>query len=195
MILDKKFYERETVTVAKQLIGKTLTRNYMKEYRSRPYVKAKYHDYYIKNKDVVSVRSSIDGREYRIADSPDRQEAADLLADVNRDIIKFVDYLRNNPDEHIQRICNRYNPDKLGENLEYKSYKAYSVNKGQEIVICIRNKDGKLVTASELFDDLDKVKKQRFLPFDMAKDLIDDGMPKLQVVKLLLKHYKSELQD
>ena len=26
MILDKKFYERETVTVAKQLIGKTLTR-------------------------------------------------------------------------------------------------------------------------------------------------------------------------
>ena len=26
MILDKEFYERETVTVAKQLIGKTLTR-------------------------------------------------------------------------------------------------------------------------------------------------------------------------
>ena len=101
-------------------------------------------NYYIKNKDVVSVRSSIDGREYRIADSPDRQEAADLLADVNRDIIKFVDYLRNNSDEHIQRICNRYNPDKFGENLAYKSYKAYSVNKGQEIVICIR-KDGKLI--------------------------------------------------
>ena len=34
-------------------------------------------NYYIKNKDVVSVRSSIDGREYRIADSPDRQEAAE----------------------------------------------------------------------------------------------------------------------
>ena len=101
-------------------------------------------NYYIKNKDVVSVRSSIDSREYRIEDSPDRQEAADFLADVNRDIIKFVDYLRNNPDENVQRICNRYNPDKLGENLEYKSYKAYSVNKGQEIVICIR-KDGKLI--------------------------------------------------
>ena len=102
-------------------------------------------NYYIKNKDVVSVRSSIDGREYRIADSPDRQEAADLLADINRDIIKFVDYLRNNPDENIQRICSRYNPDKFGENLEYKSYKAYSVNKGQEIVICIRGNDGKLI--------------------------------------------------
>ena len=28
MILDKKFYERETVTVAKELIGKTLTRKF-----------------------------------------------------------------------------------------------------------------------------------------------------------------------
>jgi len=30
--------------------GKELTRNYMKEYRSRPEVKAKYHEYYVKNK-------------------------------------------------------------------------------------------------------------------------------------------------
>ena len=30
--------------------GKELSKNYMKEYRSRPEVKAKYHEYYIKNK-------------------------------------------------------------------------------------------------------------------------------------------------
>ena len=30
--------------------GKELSRNYMKEYRSRPYVKAKLHEYYVKNK-------------------------------------------------------------------------------------------------------------------------------------------------
>ena len=30
--------------------GKELSKNYMKEYRSRPYVKAKIHEYYIKNK-------------------------------------------------------------------------------------------------------------------------------------------------
>ena len=30
--------------------GKELSKNYMKEYRGRPHVKAKYHDYYIKNK-------------------------------------------------------------------------------------------------------------------------------------------------
>ena len=30
--------------------GKELSKNYMKEYRSRPEVKVKYHEYYIKNK-------------------------------------------------------------------------------------------------------------------------------------------------
>ena len=30
--------------------GKELSKNYMKEYRNRPYVKAKLHEYYIKNK-------------------------------------------------------------------------------------------------------------------------------------------------
>jgi hypothetical protein len=30
--------------------GKELSKNYMKEYRNRPYVKAKCHEYYIKNK-------------------------------------------------------------------------------------------------------------------------------------------------
>ena len=30
--------------------GKELSKNYMKEYRNRPYVKAKLHEYYVKNK-------------------------------------------------------------------------------------------------------------------------------------------------
>ena len=32
--------------------GKNWTQTYMKEYRSRPEVKAKYHEYYVKNKMV-----------------------------------------------------------------------------------------------------------------------------------------------
>ena len=30
--------------------GKELSKNYMREYRNRPYVKAKLHEYYVKNK-------------------------------------------------------------------------------------------------------------------------------------------------
>ena len=102
-------------------------------------------NYYIKNRNVIELKSSIDGRSYRIADGPDRQEAVDILASINSEIIKFVNYLRSNPDENIQRICKNYNPDTFGENLDYKSYQAYTVNKGSQVVICIRDKDGKLI--------------------------------------------------
>ena len=102
-------------------------------------------NYYIKNKDVVIVESNIDNRKYRIADAPDKQDVANLLAEINRDILKLIEQLKSNNDEHVQRLCKRYNPDKLGENMEYKSYKAYSVNKGEEIVLCVREKDGKLI--------------------------------------------------
>ena len=102
-------------------------------------------NYYIKNKDVVKIKSSIDNREYRIAEAPDQQEVADLLAKINLDVLKLVEHLKPNNDESVQRLCKGYNPDRLGENLEYKSYKAYSVNKGEEIVLCVREENGKLI--------------------------------------------------
>ena len=103
-------------------------------------------NYYIKNKDVVKVKSSIDGREYRIAEAPDQQEVADLLAKINSDVIKLVEHLKPNNDKSVQRLCKGYNPERLGENLEYKSYKAYSVNKGEEIVLCVREENGQIIT-------------------------------------------------
>ncbi len=42
--------KRARLNWARSEHGKTLSKNYMKEYRGRPHVKAKYHDYYIKNK-------------------------------------------------------------------------------------------------------------------------------------------------
>ena len=78
-------------------------------------------NYYIKNKDVVKVKSNIDGREYRIAEAPDQQEVADLLARINSNVLKMIEMLKSNQDEGVQRLCKRYNPDRLGENLEYKS--------------------------------------------------------------------------
>lgn len=102
-------------------------------------------NYYIKNKDVVVVKSKIDGRNYRVSENGDSQGSADLLAKINVDILKLIDHFKSNSDIHVQRLCKRYNPDRLGENLEYKSYKAYSLNKGEEIVLCLHDKDGKLI--------------------------------------------------
>ena len=56
-------------------------------------------NYYIKNKDVVKVKSSIDGREYRIAEAPDKQQVADLLAKINSNVLKMIEMLRSNQEE------------------------------------------------------------------------------------------------
>ena len=42
--------KRARLNWARSEHGKTLSKNYMKEYRSRPHVKAKLHEYYVKNK-------------------------------------------------------------------------------------------------------------------------------------------------
>ena len=47
-------------------------------------------NYYVKNQDVVTIKSDIDGRMYRIADTPDRQQVADLLANVNKGALKLT---------------------------------------------------------------------------------------------------------
>ena len=42
--------KRARLNWARSEHGKELSKKYMKEYRSRPHVKAKYHEYYVKNK-------------------------------------------------------------------------------------------------------------------------------------------------
>ena len=42
--------KRARLNWARSEHGKELSKEYMKEYRSRPHVKAKYHEYYVKNK-------------------------------------------------------------------------------------------------------------------------------------------------
>ena len=46
----KESRRRARLNWARSEHGKELSKKYMKEYRSRPHVKAKYHEYYVKNK-------------------------------------------------------------------------------------------------------------------------------------------------
>lgn len=100
---------------------------------------------YNKNKDVSIVKSTIDNREYRVLKSDNEIEAANLLAIINKDIIKLIKSFENEKDNKYKRLVKRYNPETLNENLEKNDYKAYSLNKGEEIVICIREDDNTLI--------------------------------------------------
>lgn len=100
---------------------------------------------YNSNKEISIIKSPLDNREYRVLKSDNELDAANLLASINNDVLLLIDSFKNEKEEKYTRLVNNFNPNALNENLNTKSYKAYSLNKGEEIVICIRNDDGSLI--------------------------------------------------
>ena len=83
-------------------------------------------------------------------DLPDKQEAADHLADLTAHLQHFVHRLhRAYPtDERVDRLYRRYNPDAVSEQEAQSNMTSYSYNKGEYMVFCIRSRDGKNTLAS-----------------------------------------------
>lgn len=100
---------------------------------------------YNDNKEISVVKSNIDNRYYRVLKSSNELDASDKLANINKKVLLLINSFSNEKENKYKRLINNYNPDTLNENLNTKSYKAYSLNKGEEIVICIRNDDGTLI--------------------------------------------------
>ena len=96
-----------------------------------------------KYKDVEYNVSSIDGRKYLVQNHSDKQEAADLLATIRKNLILVVQELSktNKDNVDIKRMVNNFNPDNITESDENSKYTSYSVNKGEKMVFCIRTRD------------------------------------------------------
>lgn len=106
-------------------------------------------DYY---GEVEYVTSSVDGKSYLVRKLPDRQEAADILARMNENLMKLVRHMRAKyPDnKDVQRMYKNYKPDNLSEGGMEVGYTSYSVNKGEKLVMCVRQKDGSFVKMNVL---------------------------------------------
>ncbi len=98
-----------------------------------------------KNKDILQIVSKIDNREYIVRKLPDGKEAADRLAKINDNIIKLLDSLDEKDRDGIATLKKRFNPDKLSETGLGAKYTSYSVNKGEEIAICVRQPDNTFI--------------------------------------------------
>jgi predicted metal-dependent hydrolase len=97
------------------------------------------------NSDLTYVTATLDGRQYLVRNVTDKQDAANMLAQIRANLTKIVEYLKENniADERVQLLVNRFNPDVLSESLPNTSYTSYSVDKGKKIVFCLRSKDEK----------------------------------------------------
>lgn len=96
----------------------------------------------IKN-NMTQIQSTIDGRTYTVRDLPDKQSAANYLATLRSNLIKVVNYLKTeySKDERINRLYNNFNPDTISESEDEPDITSYSVNKGEKINFCVRQRD------------------------------------------------------
>lgn len=94
---------------------------------------------------IVSVRSKVDGRQYNVRDLPDKQNAADLLAKVRRKLNILIDSLRQRfPGKpQIKQLNDKFeaDPQRFYEATPDSEHVSYSVNKGDSIHLCLRQRD------------------------------------------------------
>ncbi len=97
--------------------------------------------------EVEYVRSSLDNRLYLVRKLPDSKEAANYLADVNNRLMQLVRHMMakypNN--KEVLQMYKNYNPDAISEGSPESGYTSYTVNKGEKLVICIRQRDNTFV--------------------------------------------------
>jgi predicted metal-dependent hydrolase len=96
-----------------------------------------------RNNEIIYVESSLDHRKYLVRNVADKQEAADMLANMRDRLDKLINYMRmNHPnDDRVKRLIRKFNPDRISESLRGSKYTSYSINKGEKIVLCLRSKD------------------------------------------------------
>ena len=97
--------------------------------------------YYVNQTEYV--RSTINNNEYLVRSLPDKQAAADLLANIAKKLDETVDALKRDypTDPRTIRVLQNFRSDKINEGSENTKYTSYSINKGEKIVFCLRQKD------------------------------------------------------
>jgi predicted metal-dependent hydrolase len=96
-----------------------------------------YH-YYSK---IENITSSVDNRNYEVQIKEDAQEAANLIAQIREKLIIITDHLiKTYPNEdRTIRLKNNFKPNNIKEGIDNPNYTSYSVNKGEQIVLCLRS--------------------------------------------------------
>lgn len=107
--------------------------------------------YKMSNSEAMYVKSSLTNKEYLVQNLEDKEEATHILATINKRIDLLKKYFSINSSQYpeyktyIQQFCDRINNLSLIENPPDGKYTSYTVNKGDEIALCLRSRaTGKL---------------------------------------------------
>ncbi len=119
----------------------------------------------IKYRNRVYVESDVDNRYYLVRNRADKKSAANLLANIRISLQKVIDHIvhkvQNNKNEqgnslifpYIDKLRSRFLGAVITESPEDSRYTSYCINKGDEIVFCIRPKyTMNMIESSSLHD-------------------------------------------
>jgi hypothetical protein len=104
--------------------------------------------FYLNYENMTYVRSSIDNQYYLVRNLKDKEIAANMLAIIHQHILKFIEYLVSNKDNkdfieytpYIQQLQDNIGNIVIAESTSSPKYTSYSVNKGEQLVLCLRSR-------------------------------------------------------
>ena len=67
--------------------------------------------------------------------------AANYLDDISKSLKRLVNSVKDKKKDGVDRLYKNFDPDNITENIPGSTYNVYSVNKGEELSICIREKN------------------------------------------------------
>lgn len=105
----------------------------------------------ISYRDMTYVKSDIDGRYYLVRDLDDKQQASNILARIRQNIERLISSMENRKNEkdmvayrdYIEQLSYRIQYVTIIESTEDSIYTSYTVNKGEQIVFCLRSRRSK----------------------------------------------------
>ena len=109
---------------------------------------------YYNNRNHTYIKAD-DGNQYRVQITEDNKESANLLSNAITKVKTLLDHLRKSEPEDIRTktLLSRFNPENITENdpTEMKNgVTSYTVNKGEKIVVCLRQKNNNFVELNTL---------------------------------------------
>lgn len=85
-----------------------------------------------------------DGQVYEMQNLPNKEKAVELMSNVRRNLMKLKEHYSGDmglaQDPPVSRFLARFSSDVFVENDMQSSDTSYSENKGQKIVVCLRDK-------------------------------------------------------
>ena len=105
------------------------------------------------NQNEIIYMETFDNNSYLVRNLPDKDKAAKLLALIRNSLIKFINNLYNDIKnnikndqtskelyKYIKTIKNKLPDSIIKESSANSEYTSYSINKGEELVFCLRSK-------------------------------------------------------